>query len=256
MLSCGVFAKDDSLNVPRSFTLYLLSCMINGEWIDPGSFLAWHLYSVASSIVCRIVIGVSSPPFIGIWELSLALRIGYGVWAANFPLFRGPPYFIGLTFSSYQVMLRSSNPHLLYLLIMVALALPPMIIRKFRPPLGPFRRSKLSTSLCLNWKMPLFVTFSKSSTVSFMGWLFPTPNISMTLRPALRQGEIGVSLKANPRTLLPLLRSECSLVFPPSLIIDQCLYWGQCFSKHEELIDINGVRCCVATVDCVYVIHS
>jgi len=58
MLSCGVFARYDSLNVPRLSELYFLSSTMNKDRIDPGSFLAYQLYSVATSTIGRIVIGV------------------------------------------------------------------------------------------------------------------------------------------------------------------------------------------------------
>jgi len=59
MLSCSVFARDDNLNVPRLSELYFLYSLMNGEWIDPRSFLAHQLYSVATSIIGRIIIGGS-----------------------------------------------------------------------------------------------------------------------------------------------------------------------------------------------------
>ena len=48
--------RDDSVNVPRLSEMYFLSCMLEGESLDPGSFLAYQLYSVATSIKGRIVI--------------------------------------------------------------------------------------------------------------------------------------------------------------------------------------------------------
>jgi len=57
ILACCLFTRDDSLNVPRLSELYLLSCMLNGVQLDPGSFLARQLYSDAVSTKGRIVIG-------------------------------------------------------------------------------------------------------------------------------------------------------------------------------------------------------
>ena len=57
ILACFWFARDDSLNVPRLFELYFLSCMLDGDQLDLGSFLARQLYSVAVSTKGRIVIG-------------------------------------------------------------------------------------------------------------------------------------------------------------------------------------------------------
>ena len=57
MLSCGVFARDDNLNIPRLFELYFLSSMMNGDQINAGSFLARQLYSVATSTTGGMVIG-------------------------------------------------------------------------------------------------------------------------------------------------------------------------------------------------------
>jgi len=68
MLSCGVFAKNDSLNVPRLSELHILSSMINGIRIDPG--LATQLYSATASAGGRIVIGDITPLF-GVQVLSL-----------------------------------------------------------------------------------------------------------------------------------------------------------------------------------------
>ena len=40
ILACSLLARDDSLNVPRLSKLYFLSCMLDGDQLDPGSFLA------------------------------------------------------------------------------------------------------------------------------------------------------------------------------------------------------------------------
>ena len=57
ILACSLFARDNSLNVPRLSELYFLSCMLDGVQLDPGSFLARQLHSVAVSTKGRIVIG-------------------------------------------------------------------------------------------------------------------------------------------------------------------------------------------------------
>ena len=57
VLSCGVFARDDSLNVPRLSKLYFLSRMMNGDRIELGSFLARQLYSATTSTTRRTIIG-------------------------------------------------------------------------------------------------------------------------------------------------------------------------------------------------------
>ena len=57
ILACSLFARNDSLNVPRLFELYFLPYMLNGDQLDPGSFLARKLHSGTVSIKGRIVIG-------------------------------------------------------------------------------------------------------------------------------------------------------------------------------------------------------
>jgi len=64
-----IFARDNSVNVPRLSKMYFLSCMLEGERIDPGSFLAHQLYSAATSTKSRIIIGqiiTSIARFLGI----------------------------------------------------------------------------------------------------------------------------------------------------------------------------------------------
>jgi len=51
------FARDDSANVPQLSEMYFLSFMLEGERIDPGTFLAHQLYSAATSTKGKIVIG-------------------------------------------------------------------------------------------------------------------------------------------------------------------------------------------------------
>ena len=57
ILDCSLCAQDNSLNVPRLSELYLLSCMLNGDQLDPSSFLARQLHNAAVSTKDRIVIG-------------------------------------------------------------------------------------------------------------------------------------------------------------------------------------------------------
>jgi len=57
ILACSLFARYDSLNVPRSSKLYFLPCMLDEVQLDPGSFLAKQLYSAAVGTKGRIVIG-------------------------------------------------------------------------------------------------------------------------------------------------------------------------------------------------------
>ena len=56
-MASGIFARDDSVNIPRLSKLYFLSCMHQGERLDLGSFLSRQLYSAATSTKGRIVIG-------------------------------------------------------------------------------------------------------------------------------------------------------------------------------------------------------
>jgi len=49
ILACSLFARDDSLNVPRLSELYFLSCMPDAVPLDPSSFLARQLHSAAVS---------------------------------------------------------------------------------------------------------------------------------------------------------------------------------------------------------------
>ena len=40
IMALGFFVRDDIVNVPRLFEMYFLLCILEGEHIDPGSFLA------------------------------------------------------------------------------------------------------------------------------------------------------------------------------------------------------------------------
>jgi len=68
-MALGIFVRGDNVNVPRLYEMYFLSCMLEGEHIDLGSFLAHQLYSVAIStnggIVIRGII-ISIARFLGI----------------------------------------------------------------------------------------------------------------------------------------------------------------------------------------------
>ena len=50
MFPCGVFPMDDSLNVHRLSVLYFLSCVMNGDYIDPTSFLVTQLCNAAVAL--------------------------------------------------------------------------------------------------------------------------------------------------------------------------------------------------------------
>ena len=69
IMTLGIFARDDSDNVPPLSKMYFLSCMLQGDRIDPRSFLARQLYSAATStkgpIVIRGII-ISITRFLGI----------------------------------------------------------------------------------------------------------------------------------------------------------------------------------------------
>jgi len=71
MLSCGIFARDDSLNAPRLFELYFLSGMMNSDKIDHMSFLARQIYGTTVSIVGRIVIGGFITTIVGSLRVEL-----------------------------------------------------------------------------------------------------------------------------------------------------------------------------------------
>jgi len=49
ILTCSLFARDDSLNVLRLSELYFLSYMLDGDQLDLGSVLARQLHSAAVS---------------------------------------------------------------------------------------------------------------------------------------------------------------------------------------------------------------
>jgi len=51
LLTCGLFAREDSLNVPHQSELYFLYSMPQGNRLNPSSFLVNQLHSVATSSV-------------------------------------------------------------------------------------------------------------------------------------------------------------------------------------------------------------
>ena len=57
--ACGLFALEDSLNVPHLSELYFLRSMLEGTSIDPSFFVFFsiQLLSAAASSTKRIVIG-------------------------------------------------------------------------------------------------------------------------------------------------------------------------------------------------------
>jgi len=57
ILACSLFTRDNSLNVPRLSDLYFLSYMLDGDQLDPSSFLTRQLHSAVVSTKGRIVIG-------------------------------------------------------------------------------------------------------------------------------------------------------------------------------------------------------
>ena len=57
IMALGIFARYDSVNVSQLSEMYFLSCMLEDERINPGSFLAHQLYSAATNTKSRIVIG-------------------------------------------------------------------------------------------------------------------------------------------------------------------------------------------------------
>ena len=65
MLACGLFAKKDYLNVSHLSKFDIFYSMLEGDRIDPGSFLFNQFYSVATSSAHRIVIGALITPITG-----------------------------------------------------------------------------------------------------------------------------------------------------------------------------------------------
>jgi len=57
------------MNVSRLFELYFLSYILDGDQLDPGSFLARQVHSVPVSTIGRIVVGeitTTIPRFLGV----------------------------------------------------------------------------------------------------------------------------------------------------------------------------------------------
>ena len=68
-MALGIFARDSNVNIPRLSEIYFLLCMLEGECLDSGSFLACQLYSAAICTKGRIVSGgiiTSIARFLGI----------------------------------------------------------------------------------------------------------------------------------------------------------------------------------------------
>lgn len=122
-------------------------------------------------------------------------------------------------------------------LVLLLIPLPPIIMKRLKPPLGPLRRSKPPYESMFNMRIPLFLTLFRSDLMSFMGWLPPKTNFFRTLGHVVRLGEIDISLKAIPHILLLLLLSKWFLILPSFLYNHACIE-DNVLSKHwEELID-------------------
>jgi len=65
LLACGLFARDDSLNVSHLSELYFLYSILQGNQLDPGSSLVNQLHSAATSSAQKIVIRGLLPPLLG-----------------------------------------------------------------------------------------------------------------------------------------------------------------------------------------------
>ena len=79
LLACGLFAREDSLNVPCLLELYFSYSMLQGDRLDPGSFLVSQLHSATTSSTERIVIGVSLPLLLGLLVLTQTPMIEFPV---------------------------------------------------------------------------------------------------------------------------------------------------------------------------------
>ena len=140
ILACFLIARDDSLNVLRLSELYFLSCMLDGNQLDPGSFLARQLPSAAiitkgmiviSGIVATIArfLGVEPKPKYRVFgseqldqatfeimnfckvEASRLCWIYPGISFCCFPMSIAPPFFTEVTFIRYLVMRRLFDLH-------------------------------------------------------------------------------------------------------------------------------------------------
>jgi len=217
ILACCFFARDDNLKVTRLSKLYFLSCILDGVQLDPGAFLARQLYSAAVSTKGRIVIGgvvTTITRFLGVepnpkdrvsgseWLDQAAFEImnfckveaGRLCWIYpgdgfyHFPMLIELPYFTRLTFIGYQEMPRLFNLHPFHPFILVkpdlvlSLDHPKLTMLTSKPPLGPFKKSKSPFEHMLLLRTPLFVTLSKSTTMSSVGCLLPKLCTSRTIR--------------------------------------------------------------------------
>jgi len=203
LMASAIFARDDSVDVPRLFELYL-SCMLHGERLDPGSFLARQLYSATTSTKDRIVVGeiiTSIARFLGIepnpddrvsgskrvdkaaFELMdfCKVEVGRLCWIypggrlMPLPILNEPPFVIITIFHICLVMMKCwlLLPHMSLFPLPLDLVplpnhhlLPPLTLN---PHLGPFKKSKRPFGLMLLLSMPLFKSLSKSGMMSFEG---------------------------------------------------------------------------------------
>ena len=75
VLTSGLFAREDNLNVPHLSELYFLHSTLEGTRIDPRSFCTNQLLSAVTSSAKRIVIGGLTILSLGWLVLSLTLMI-------------------------------------------------------------------------------------------------------------------------------------------------------------------------------------
>ena len=71
MLACGLFPREDNLNVPYLSELYFLYNILQGDRLDPGSSFVNQLHNTATSSAHRIVIGGLITPIHRLVEIEL-----------------------------------------------------------------------------------------------------------------------------------------------------------------------------------------
>jgi len=191
--------------------------MLNDVQLDPSSFLARQLYSVAVSTIGRIVIGgivTTIARFLGnepnpkdristserldqtVFEIikSCKVEVGHLCWIylgtsfCRFLMSIELLYFTGPTFFGYLVMMRLFNLYLIIeplILVKQDLVLPLnhpiLIVPTSETPVDPFKRSKFPFKHLLLLRALLFGTLSKIATMSFVGCLLPRLNNSKTI---------------------------------------------------------------------------
>jgi len=64
VLACGLFAHEDSLDVPRLYKPCFLHSILEGTRIDPSLFFSDQLLSAATNSTNRIVIGGILTPIV------------------------------------------------------------------------------------------------------------------------------------------------------------------------------------------------